>query len=209
MMAGSTTKRLLTRMSIVGASLYPILSFALGLSDIEVDSRLNQPLRARIEIIDVSDDDWRQIRARLPREVSEDNVVVHPELLDLIKVRAVEDINHRHFIELRSAEVLTEPVFDLPVEVAGPAMRVIRNYSVLLDPPAPHADEPRGVDEPRRPEALKRPATLQRFEALQSSNASQTSSRPSPVGQQTSPAEAGGLAKPASAQRILTARQRL
>jgi Tfp pilus assembly protein FimV len=165
----STIKRLLTRLTIVGAGLYPMLCLGLGLGDIQVDSRLNQPLRARIEIVDVSDEEWRQIHARLAQETSRDNALTHPEVLDLVSVRTTEDTNHRHFIELKSAEGLTEPLFDLPVEVAGPTMRVIRNYSVLLDPPAADDDKPPRFEAPPKPEA---PAT---------SNTPRSSEAPSPA----------------------------
>jgi hypothetical protein len=78
---------------------------------------------------------------------------VRPEMLDSVTLRAIEDQSRRHYIEVRSTAVVTEPLFDLPVEVAGSSARVIRNYSVLLDPAAAgddasqtlDASQPRGV----------------------------------------------------------------
>lgn len=151
-MERSATKRLFIQLSVVGAGLCPMFSFGLGLSEIQIDSRLNQPLRARIEIIDVSDAEWRQIRTRLNWESAQDLPAAHPEILDSITLRAIEDASHRHFIEIRTARSVAEPLFDLPVEVAGGATRVIRNYSVLLDPPAPGEDLPRTVDRAQTPE---------------------------------------------------------
>ena len=138
-MCGSTKIRFLIRLCVVGAGLSPMLCVALGLSELQVDSRLNQQLRARIEVTDVTDEEWRRMRARLHRENSLENPLLHPELLDSVTLRATEDGNHRYFIEVQSSAVLTEPMFDLPIEIAGPTARVIRSYSVLLDPPA--ADE--------------------------------------------------------------------
>jgi hypothetical protein len=74
-------------------------------------------------------------------------------MLDSVTLRAIEDQSRRHYIEVRSTAVVTEPLFDLPVEVAGSSARVIRNYSVLLDPAAAgddasqtlDASQPRGV----------------------------------------------------------------
>ena len=86
-MSGSSIQLLLIRLGIVGAGLFPAISFAMGLSDIQVDSRLNQPLRAHIEVFDVSDEEWRGIHPRLAREVPGDSAVVHPELLDSFTVR--------------------------------------------------------------------------------------------------------------------------
>ena len=125
-------KRVSILLSGVGAGLYPILSCALGLGDLQVDSRLNQPLRAHIEISDVSEEEWRQIHARLAQQ-GEDTLL--RTTLDSIVFRATEDASHRHFVELRSNDPITEPLFDLSVEVAGQTVQVIRNYSVFLDPP--------------------------------------------------------------------------
>jgi pilus assembly protein FimV len=130
----SITTRLWTLVAGVVAGVWPLLSCALGLGDIQVDSRLNQPLRARIEIVDVSDEEWRQVHAQLALHAAPNDGAAHPELLGSITLTTSEDLNHRHFVELRSANVLTEPLFDLPIEVAGQSVQVVRNYSVMLDP---------------------------------------------------------------------------
>src|SRR5215469_9687692 len=127
-------KRAFTLVSGVGASIYPMLSCALGLGELQVDSRLNQPLRAHIEISDVSEEEWRQIHARLAQE-GEDGGALLRTVLDSIVFRTTEDASHRHFVEVSSRDPITEPLFDLSVEVAGQTAQVIRNYSVFLDPP--------------------------------------------------------------------------
>ena len=136
-------KTLSTVLAGLGVGLFPALSFGLGLGDIQVESRLNQRLHARIQIVDVSDEEWQQIRARIAPRTLLSEAGVHPELLESINLRAIEDADHRHFIEVTSADVLTEPLFDLPVAVAGPSAQLVRNYSVLLDPPSV-GDAPQG-----------------------------------------------------------------
>jgi Tfp pilus assembly protein FimV len=56
-------KRIGVLLAGAGAGLYPVLSCALGLGEIQVESRLNQPLRARIEIVGLVDLDSAPIRA--------------------------------------------------------------------------------------------------------------------------------------------------
>jgi pilus assembly protein FimV len=129
-------KTLSTLLTGCGVSLFPALSFGLGLGDIQIESRLNQPLYARIEIVDVSDEEWQQIRARIAPPTLLSETPVHPEILESLTLRAAQDARHGHFIEIKSGEPLTEPLFDLPVEVAGQSLQVVRNYSVLLDPPS-------------------------------------------------------------------------
>jgi hypothetical protein len=127
-------KTLSTLLAGLGVGLFPTLSFGLGLGDIQIESRLNQRLHARIEVVDVSDEEWQQIRARIAPRTLLSEASVHPEILDSLNLRAIEDTNHRHFIEVTSTDALTEPLFDLPVAVSGPSLQVVRNYSVLLDP---------------------------------------------------------------------------
>jgi hypothetical protein len=127
-------KTLSTLLAGLGVGLFPTLSFGLGLGDIQIESRLNQRLHARIEVVDVSDEEWKQIRARIAPRTLLSEAAVHPEVLESLDLRAIEAANHEHFIEVTSANVLTEPLFDLPVAVAGSSLQVVRNYSVLLDP---------------------------------------------------------------------------
>jgi hypothetical protein len=125
---------LLTVLSGTGAGLYPVVSAAMGLGDIQVDSRLNQTLRARIEIIGVSDEEWRLVHARLALQALSSEDAAYPELLGAVTLSAIEDADHRHFIQVKSRAVFTEPLFDLPIEVSAESTHVIRSYSVLLDP---------------------------------------------------------------------------
>lgn len=118
----------------VGAGFYPLQSFGLSLGDLQVDSRLNEALRARIEIVGVTDDEWRQIRASIAPSSYSGDGPDHPEILDVISFRPLEDADHRRFIEMKSTDPLTEPLFDLPIQVSAASVQVIRSYSVLLDP---------------------------------------------------------------------------
>jgi Tfp pilus assembly protein FimV len=105
------------------------------LGEVQVESQLNQPLRARIEIVGVGDlDNAPPIRARFaPDLVASD--AANAGLLRSLKLSLEEDSSHRHFVVVSSTEPLTEPLFDLPLQVAAESVQVVRNYSVLLDPP--------------------------------------------------------------------------
>src|SRR5271170_5921874 len=95
----SMARRVLILLWGAGASLYPLFSYALGIGDLQVESRLNQPLRARIEVSDVSDDEWHQLRAHLGSQQSQDDGLSRPGLLESVTFKNVEDENHRRFIE--------------------------------------------------------------------------------------------------------------
>jgi hypothetical protein len=168
-MHGSMAKSLLTLLAGVGAGLYPLLAFALGFGEIQVDSRLNEPLRARIEIVAVGDEDWRQFHARVPAQTAGDDAM-HPELLGSITLRVTEDANHRHFIEASSTDVFTEPMFDLPIELAGPTVRVIRSYPILLDPAALASEPQERVAQPSLSEGPPTPVPDGAHQQPESSN---------------------------------------
>jgi pilus assembly protein FimV len=138
----SMAKRVLILLWGAGAGLYPLFSFALGLGDLQVESRLNQPLRARIAVSDVSDDEWRVLRARLSPAISQGDGLLRQVLLDSMTFKTVEDENHRRFIEVKSADAFTEPLFDLSIDVTGTSLNITRSYTVFLDPPGPNDDLP-------------------------------------------------------------------
>lgn len=138
----SMARRILILLWGAGAGLYPLFSFALGLGDLQVESRLNQPLRARIQVSDVSDDEWRVLRAHLTSQINQADGLARPGLLESVTFKTVEDENHRRFIEVNSTEFFTEPLFDLSIDVTGASLDVTRNYTVFLDPPGPNDDLP-------------------------------------------------------------------
>ena len=138
----SMARRLLILLWGAGAGLYPLFSFALGLGDLQVESRLNQPLRARIQVSDVSDDEWHVLRAHLTSQINQADGLARPGLLESVTFKTVEDGNHRRFIEVNSTEVFTEPLFDLSIDVTGASLDVTRSYTVFLDPPGPNDDLP-------------------------------------------------------------------
>ena len=138
----SMARRILILLWGAGAGLYPLFSFALGLGDLQVESRLNQPLRARIQVSDVSDDEWRVLRAHLTSQINQADGLARPGLLESVTFKTVEDGNHRRFIEVNSTEVFTEPLFDLSIDVTGASLDVTRSYTVFLDPPGPNDDLP-------------------------------------------------------------------
>ena len=131
----STIGRMRRLLLGTGVGFYPLLSCALGLGDLQVESQLNQPLRARIEIVGVADlQNGPPVRARFAPDVVPSGAA-NGGLLQSLKLSIEEDSSHRHFVVVSSAEPLTEPLFDLPVQVSAESVQVVRNYPVLLDPP--------------------------------------------------------------------------
>jgi pilus assembly protein FimV len=110
----------------------------LGLGDIEMQSFLNEPLRARVELLDVRDLSPEDIRIRLAQvEDFERLGVDRSYFLTSIEFEVtVDPATGRGLIRLSTPDAVLEPYLDLIIEARWPQGRVLREYTVLVDPPA-------------------------------------------------------------------------
>ena len=112
----------------------PVL--ALGLGDIHLSSALNQPLVATIELVGAMPEELQQLRANLaPREAFTRAGLDRPAFLSGLRFKVAKDSGGRDVLEVRSADPIGEPFITMLVEVEWPRGRLIREYTVLLDPP--------------------------------------------------------------------------
>jgi pilus assembly protein FimV len=114
----------------------PSAAFALGLGDIRLLSPLDQPLKAQIELLDASPDALQNLRVQL---ASQDTFARYglnwPQFLSSVHMKAVQTADGREVIELSSDQPVTDPVLTLLVEANWDRGHLIREYTVLLDPP--------------------------------------------------------------------------
>lgn len=165
-------KLLLTLAS--GSALYSGLVPALGLGGITLHSALNQPLEADIELLQMGALDSGDIRVRLASEADFARSGVD-RLFFLNDLRFTPLLRgNRHVIRVVSSKPVQEPYLNFVIEVARPNGQLLREYTVLLDPPsssaysavaaAPVAEQPRASAVRPAPVALADlpPATLGR-----------------------------------------------
>ena len=114
----------------------PSAAFALGLGDIRLLSPLDQPLKAQIELLDASPDALQDLQVHL---ASQDTFARYglnwPQFLSGVHVKAVRTADGREVVELSSDQPVTDPVLTLLVEANWGRGHLIREYTVLLDPP--------------------------------------------------------------------------
>ncbi|MEE4292682.1 MAG: FimV/HubP family polar landmark protein [Xanthomonadales bacterium] len=110
-------------------------ALALGLGDLTVESYLGQPLQARIELLTRENDDLASVTARLGS--AEDYELIGASLDDIaVPVRfSVEDADGDAFLQASSRLPVTSPVVRLIVEVNWASGRMLREYTIFLDPP--------------------------------------------------------------------------
>ncbi|HXQ64858.1 MAG TPA: FimV/HubP family polar landmark protein [Steroidobacteraceae bacterium] len=116
--------------------LAPTLAHALGLGDIRLGSALNQPMSADIEIVGASADELGQVRAALAsRDAFAHAGVDAPQFLSALTFTVAKDSGGRPVVQVRSTQPITEPFVTFLVELNWPRGHLVREYTVLLDPP--------------------------------------------------------------------------
>ncbi|MCS8786682.1 FimV family protein [Pseudomonas aeruginosa] len=108
---------------------------ALGVGDITLHSALNQPLDADIELLDVGDLGADEIEVRLAgADVFAAAVVERLQFLNELRFSPVLQGRGGNRIHVSSSRPVQEPYLNFLVEVARPNGRIVREFTVLLDP---------------------------------------------------------------------------
>lgn len=120
---------------IAGALLLPNTGFTLGLGEIEVNSALNQTLSADIELLSATVEDTENLIIKLAsrKEFSRAGLD-RPYSLNDLRFKS-EEINGVPYIRVSSGSPIREPFLNFLVEIDWPNGHLLREYTVLLDPP--------------------------------------------------------------------------
>ncbi|WP_296217407.1 FimV/HubP family polar landmark protein [Pseudomonas sp. UBA2684] len=112
------------------------MAHALGLGEMTLQSALNQPLVAEIELLEVRDLASTEVLPNLasPEEFTKAGVDRQYFLTDL-KFTPVLKPNGKSVIRVTSNKPVREPYLNFLVEVLWPNGRLLREYTLLLDPP--------------------------------------------------------------------------
>jgi len=122
-----------------GSALYSGMAPALGLGEITLHSALNQPLEAEIELLEVGDLGAQDLRVGLaPAEVFSRSGVERFYFLNDLRFTPLLQ-GSRSVIRVVSNRPVREPYLNFIVEVARPNGQLLREYTVLLDPPGSSA----------------------------------------------------------------------
>ena len=120
---------------VAGALFLPHTGFTLGLGEIEVNSALNQKLNADIELLSAEPEDTENIIIKLAsRKEFIRAGLDRPYLLSDLRFKA-ETINGIPYIKVSSGSPIREPFLNFLVEIDWPNGHLLREYTVLLDPP--------------------------------------------------------------------------
>ena len=121
---------------LVAASLtFSPAAWALGLGEAKVESYLNQPLKARIDLISQASDDLSSVTAQMASAADYELIGASIEGIPVPLRFTVEDIEGDAYIAATSNLPINNPVLRVIVEVNWSSGRMLREYTLFLDPP--------------------------------------------------------------------------
>ncbi|MFT7133206.1 MAG: pilus assembly protein FimV, partial [Cyclobacteriaceae bacterium] len=147
--------------------------FGLGLGKLDLKSALNQQFKAEVELTGVRDLDVEEILVGLASQKDFQRIGVdRTYALTDLRFTVIDSGSGSRLLRITSTRPITEPYLNFLVEALWPSGRILREYTVLLDPPvfteggvAPlQAAEVQRAPAPTRPSA-PRPSTPVRAEA--------------------------------------------
>jgi len=110
---------------------------AAGLGKLSVQSALGQPLRAEIELLSVSKEELADITARLASaDAFRQARIDRQEALSSLRFSVDQRANGQPVIRISSTASVQDPFLDMLIELNWSSGRLIREYTILLDPPA-------------------------------------------------------------------------
>ena len=129
------------------AALLPLNSHALGLGEIEVYSFLNQPLNAEIEVISARPGEVDDLLVSLAsREAFTRAGLARPQHLTGLRFAVRKnEAGDKAVIVVSSRAAIKEPFLNFLIEADWSKGRLLREFTVLLDPPF-FADQPAAAE---------------------------------------------------------------
>src|SRR3984885_9292000 len=126
----------LSRRVLMACLLIPSLSWGLGLGEIHLNSALNEPMNAEIDLIAAGPEELSALRASLaPKDAFTRYGIDKPPFLSTLTFKVGKSKDGRDVLLVRSTDSIPEPFVTFLVEVNWARGRLMREYTVLLDPP--------------------------------------------------------------------------
>ena len=105
-------------------------SFALSISDIQLNSSLNQKLDAVIALTSVTPKEIENLKVGIIYDEEYGNIYRQLKL----KVDVVTKSDGKHYLHIKSIQAVTEPIINFTLELSWSTGRLNRQYQLLIDP---------------------------------------------------------------------------
>jgi pilus assembly protein FimV len=159
-------------------------ALALSLGRISVLSPLGAPLLAEVEILDINTDEAASLKttAASPEAFKAAGLEYNPALTELT-ITLEKRPDDRSYLRIRSMRTINEPFVDLMLDASWVSGRIVRDYTMLFDPPKSRSNQ---VSIPSTPQLSSVPAQIQ------------TPAAPAPVASMSSGTRTPALSRAAS-----------
>jgi pilus assembly protein FimV len=132
--------------------------FAIGLGDIQIQSSLNDPLKAVIELTSGTRQELDELKVTIaPRDAFTRMGISRAAILDDVKFSVEQPQNGLPVILVTTRQPVREPFLDLLIEASWSKGRLLRQYTLLVDPPVTMPAEPPAQRAPVRQSAAPVP----------------------------------------------------
>ena len=139
----------------------PSVSWALGLGEINLQSALNEPMQAEIEIIGASGQELEGLKVKLAAKGDFDRLGLdRPDFLSSLRFDVAFNSARQPVLKVSSGQAITEPFVTFLLEAKWARGSLLREYTVLLDPPTfmPQAATPPPAPAVQAPSASRESA---------------------------------------------------
>lgn len=122
---------------VIGAMLaLPVWAHAAGLGKLTVKSALGQPLSAEIELFVANKAELDSLNASMAADQAfKDAQIEYAPVLSTLQLAIEKRASGRHVLKLTSSKPINDPFMDMLIELNWASGRLVREYTVLLDPP--------------------------------------------------------------------------
>ena len=135
--------RRLVRIGVASTALIPSVAMALGLGALESESALNQPLQARIPLESASAQEIETLEVQLASQEAFERVGLdRPFSLSNLEFDVVTEGADAPYIEVTTSDSVREPFLAFLIELDWSGGRLLREYTLLLDPPVRDGQQP-------------------------------------------------------------------
>src|SRR6201986_2598740 len=116
-------------MLLMACLLAPALSWSLGLGEIHLNSALNEPMNAEIDLIAAGPEELSALRASLaPKDAFSRYGIDRPPFLSTLAFKVGKSRDGRYVLVVRSTDSIPEPFGTLLVDVKWARGRLIREH---------------------------------------------------------------------------------
>ncbi|SDX91200.1 pilus assembly protein FimV [Nitrosomonas sp. Nm33] len=123
--------------------MFPWLAYTAGLGKLTHSSFLGQPFKAEIELVSVTKDEIPALTARVASpEAFRQAGVIYASYHSSLSISVEKRVNGQPYIQITSPQAVDEPFVSLLIELNGSSGRLLREYTVLLDPVDTQVAEP-------------------------------------------------------------------